>query len=358
MTRDENDGGAERGQQKQEKRELLHRIAQSKQPMTSTTDSDWPSSKLYNPWTDEDSHCFIQYNEERKLLQVVDEAKEILHVFNPLDIIGVDVEIKLFEAQECTGDPFCNADVTSGRTSPVNNNEDECCNIFDAVSDDKDAVFNITDNNLLAVDSQASAILNIYCYPKIIQKPGYLWGKCNAKTNPCPAVDHEEGTGHRTANHLTFSVAPAHDFENLTALVKSIRRVAQLQSGNSSSRTKCMVLINPKSGMGHAPKFWSQTVQPMLEQEAGMDCSTVVTTEAANHAKEYMEQCEDILSYDAVICLGGDGLIHEILQGWQARTDNAEILQKIKLGVLGCGTGNGLAKSLTYEAEVSCGPRK
>jgi diacylglycerol kinase family enzyme len=90
----------------------------------------------------------------------------------------------------------------------------------------------------------------------------------------------------------------------------------------------------------------------MLEKEASID---IVLTETAfpGHAMELMRDNAELLTYDAVICMGGDGVLHEMLQGCQARPDFQLLLRSLRLGVVGCGTGNGLAKSLTYAAEVS-----
>jgi len=289
------------------------------------------------PWKKlEEKSCTIQYDTMRQLLKVVDSEHSIIHVFNPLDIIGVEVEIKLLY-EIGTQTAFCNP--TSGNTSPV----DRGCNILDSVNENKD-IFHCQHNDFIPVDSHATAILNIYTYPKA-QKSTSWWCSAPDSTRPNPHYS-TPGTGPRYAHHYAFPVSPSHDFEGLTELVQSIRTVAKL-----GPRKKFLILINPKSGTGAAPEIWKSTVRPMLEQQAGMDC-TVVSTEYAQHAKEHMERSVKLTEYDAVVCLGGDGVLHEVLQGWQTRDDFQEVLKKIKLGVVGCGTGNGLAKSLTHEAEV------
>ena len=51
---------------------------------------------------------------------------------------------------------------------------------------------------------------------------------------------------------------------------------------------------------------------------------------------------------DALIAVGGDGILFEILQGIHLRPDAETILTKLKFGIVGTGTCNGLAKSIQY----------
>mmetsp|Transcript_10363 Transcript_10363/g.15599 ORF Transcript_10363/g.15599 Transcript_10363/m.15599 type:complete len:344 (+) Transcript_10363:1-1032(+) len=110
-------------------------------------------------------------------------------------------------------------------------------------------------------------------------------------------------------------------------------------------------------------------VKPMLEQ-AGVEHDKLATNHGG-HAKERMElrkstsddddnhveeggdctdsELKDISEYDAIIAMGGDGILFEIFQGIHARsTDEAQILCKLKFGIVPCGTCNGLAKSILH----------
>ena len=324
-----------------------------------TSPPKWPTDKpaqLYMPlqWkqTTDDAACTIEYDSTRQLIKIVDEEHSIIDIINPMDIIGVDVEIKLFDSRGEVG--FRN--VPSFTNSPVEGAPTNDCNIFDPVLQDQHHIFSCNkDNDMIAVDSQAAAILNIYSYPKSSTSKSWLgWLYSSSSRKPNPNFHQQQGsntTGPRQASHYSFPVAPAHDFEALTELVKAIRRVSLLSS-EQQQRRKYLIIVNPKSGTGLAPQIWKRTVQPMLEKEAGIDI-ILKETNYTGHALEMMrDEFDDLLDYDAVVCLGGDGVLHEILQGWQARPDFEQILKKVRLGVLGCGTGNGLAKSLTHAAEV------
>ena len=59
-------------------------------------------------------------------------------------------------------------------------------------------------------------------------------------------------------------------------------------------------------------------------------------------------ECKDITEYDAIIAMGGDGILFEIFQGIHARSDEGQIMSKMKFGILACGTFNGLVKSILH----------
>lgn len=46
--------------------------------------------------------------------------------------------------------------------------------------------------------------------------------------------------------------------------------------------------------------------------------------------------------------LGGDGIIFEVINGLFERPDWEMALEKTKLGIIPCGSGNGLAKAVSY----------
>jgi len=65
---------------------------------------------------------------------------------------------------------------------------------------------------------------------------------------------------------------------------------------------------------------------------------------------------DDISTYDGLIAMGGDGILWEMLQGIRSRPDAAQLLRTLPLGIVGCGTSNGLAKSLLHAAGERYGP--
>lgn len=110
-----------------------------------------------------------------------------------------------------------------------------------------------------------------------------------------------------------------------------------------------MILINPASGAGNAAANL-ETLQPMLRQ-SGV-AFTVRKTAHANHAYELMRDM-DLDSADAptdVVCVSGDGLVHEVVNGIMQRPDWRRASTHLRIGHIGGGSGNGLASAICAQA--------
>ncbi|KIM58901.1 hypothetical protein SCLCIDRAFT_1050178 [Scleroderma citrinum Foug A] len=104
---------------------------------------------------------------------------------------------------------------------------------------------------------------------------------------------------------------------------------------------KLKVLVNPHGGPGKARSIYTDKVEPIL-RAAGCALDVTYTTHA-NHAVEIIE--DSSLDYDAVVVVSGDGLIHEVLNGFlkHARSDKAFC---IPIAPIPAGSGNGLSLNL------------
>ena len=110
-------------------------------------------------------------------------------------------------------------------------------------------------------------------------------------------------------------------------------------------RNRLLILLNPKSGTGNAREMFHQLVAPILnEAELPYDLHI---TKYANYARDFM-RLRDISVWRGVVAIGGDGLFFEILNGLLQRADWSEAMKKIKLGIVPCGSGNGLARSIAH----------
>ena len=67
------------------------------------------------------------------------------------------------------------------------------------------------------------------------------------------------------------------------------------------------------------------------------DVSHVVTTTAAKEAIKIAKQLI-LQHYDAILCIGGDGIVHEIINGLANRTDGMEALNRISVAIIPAGT--------------------
>ena len=215
--------------------------------------------------------------------------------------------------------------------------------------------------------NKAVAYLNIYCYPRPETKRCGLWGKLfgsggnndNDDTATTLSPDPTKHLAHRQAHHPRFEVAPTEDFAAIRSVVRAIRALA---SGNptdiNSENRRYLVVVNPYSGTGKGEQTYNSTVKPMLEQ-AGID-HDVCITQRSGHAMERMERSDgdddDISTYNGLIAMGGDGILWEMLQGLRARSDAKALLQRLAIGIVGCGTSNGLAKSILHQSMEKYSP--
>lgn len=62
-----------------------------------------------------------------------------------------------------------------------------------------------------------------------------------------------------------------------------------------------------------------------------------------------VQQPVAVVGYSDIVVVGGDGLLHEVVQGLMARDDWRAAI-KLPIGILPAGSGNGLAKSMLYQS--------
>ena len=101
---------------------------------------------------------------------------------------------------------------------------------------------------------------------------------------------------------------------------------------------KFYIVVNPhgglKKGLGILEK-----VQPIFEEN---DCElTILKTEYAGHGKDYAYEV-DFTNYDGFCAIGGDGTMHEIINGMLKRPDK----RQLPIGLVTGGTGNSFMHDL------------
>ena len=95
---------------------------------------------------------------------------------------------------------------------------------------------------------------------------------------------------------------------------------------------KFIITVNPHGGKKLGPRLLNR-VKPLFEAK---DIELfVVETTFAGHAKELANQL-NITEYDGFIGIGGDGTLHEIINGMLSRHDG----RKIPIGIIPGGSGN------------------
>jgi len=101
------------------------------------------------------------------------------------------------------------------------------------------------------------------------------------------------------------------------------------------------VLVNPFGGKGKAQSIFNKTVEPIFR---AAKCSLDVTYTTHNkHATEIAKALS--LEYDVLVTLGGDGIIHEVMNGFALHTQSAQAFD-IPIAPIPTGSGNGTSLNL------------
>lgn len=123
--------------------------------------------------------------------------------------------------------------------------------------------------------------------------------------------------------------------ERLTRCLDSLGRPKRL-----------FIFVNPFGGKKCARRIYGTEIKPLFEA-AGVSI-TVQETKYQGHAREVASSL-DLAKYDGIVCVSGDGVLVEVVNGILQRTDWEEAI-KMPIGVVPAGTGNGMAKSLLHAA--------
>ncbi|KAG1368192.1 hypothetical protein COCNU_14G006600 [Cocos nucifera] len=105
---------------------------------------------------------------------------------------------------------------------------------------------------------------------------------------------------------------------------------------------RLFILVNPFGGKKSGRKIFHSEVKPLLV--AADILYTLQETKYQLHAQEIAYSL-DLLKYDGIVCVSGDGVLVEVVNGLLQREDWDTAI-KVPLGIIPAGTGNGMAKSL------------
>lgn len=108
---------------------------------------------------------------------------------------------------------------------------------------------------------------------------------------------------------------------------------------------KVLVLLNPKSGSGKARETFQKTVAPVfVEAEIPFELHV---TKHANFAREFVRN-RDIYAWRSIVVVGGDGIYFEVINGLFERPDWESAIESMPIGIIPCGSGNGLARTIAF----------
>ena len=122
-------------------------------------------------------------------------------------------------------------------------------------------------------------------------------------------------------------------------------------AGHARSRKGVMVVVNPVSGAGRGLRAARELLGPCLEASGAKHDVTV--TREPGEAKTIAASL-DIDAYDTLVVVGGDGTMHEALQGLCGRPDADRRAADLAFAVVPTGSGNGFAASIgALDAETA-----
>ncbi|KAG5650770.1 hypothetical protein H0H81_011109 [Sphagnurus paluster] len=126
----------------------------------------------------------------------------------------------------------------------------------------------------------------------------------------------------------------------VTEWAETLMKDVYEDSGVTRSR-RLKVLVNPHGGVRKGAAVFVKTVEPIFR---AAQCSLdVIYTTHNGHAFNIAKDLP--LVYDAVVTVSGDGLIHEVMNGF-AHHINPRKAFKIPIAPIPTGSGNGLALNL------------
>ncbi|KAH9946049.1 ATP-NAD kinase-like domain-containing protein [Epithele typhae] len=138
--------------------------------------------------------------------------------------------------------------------------------------------------------------------------------------------------------HVTGPVADT-DKEAASSFSGTVMAVAYI--GVAPER-RLKVFVNPHSGPGKAAKNYRKKIEPIFKAaRCKVDLSF---TERRYHARDLVKELP-LDDFDAVVVMSGDGLIHEVLNGYAAHAEPGRAF-RIPLSPIPTGSGNGLALNL------------
>ena len=100
-----------------------------------------------------------------------------------------------------------------------------------------------------------------------------------------------------------------------------------------------LIIINPNSGKRKSVSVFKNILKPSLELNS-INYKTKITTHSG-HAEQIIESI-DLLNFNAILVLGGDGTMHEVINGLLKREDGINL----PIGNIPTGSGNSLLYDL------------
>ncbi len=109
--------------------------------------------------------------------------------------------------------------------------------------------------------------------------------------------------------------------------------------------SKTLIIINPISGHGRAARYFPEAEAELRRLGVEFD---VAHTRESLHAVQLAWEAPSH-GYERIIAVGGDGLVHEVINGLLRASEERET---IPLGIIPLGNGNDFNKMTPPECSV------
>lgn len=151
------------------------------------------------------------------------------------------------------------------------------------------------------------------------------------------------GRQRRHPRLASLSFADVVDDDATQALIAATWAAAYPAARGCRPFRRFKVLLNPFGGQRRARSIYRNGVEPVL-RAAGCEVD-LEETQYRFHARDIAEKV-DVERYDAIVCISGDGLPHEVFNGLGRRADGGYALAKMPVAFIPAGSGNGAARSV------------
>ncbi|XP_064617443.1 ceramide kinase-like [Liolophura sinensis] len=153
-----------------------------------------------------------------------------------------------------------------------------------------------------------------------------------------------------------FSIGPQNVCRQCAESIRGLIKLHEL-----SRPKKLLVFINPQSGSKTGEKIYRRKVAPLFSL---CEIQTkVIVTQTENHSKDVLRET-DLSDYDGIVCVGGDGTLSEIANGYLQRCyrdghidwDNPETVlprPRLPIGVIPTGSGDTIVRFMNETRSVT-----
>eukprot|EP00743_Colponemidia_sp_Colp-15_P007903 GILK01008559.1.p1 GENE.GILK01008559.1~~GILK01008559.1.p1 ORF type:complete len:475 (-),score=57.67 GILK01008559.1:25-1404(-) len=164
-------------------------------------------------------------------------------------------------------------------------------------------------------------------------------GTCGFALHACPAVSSFFSTKRK---QLSYSFQCSSEEEQSSWIDRLSAALYPFKYASKGVLRRLAILINPFGGGRTARAVFRDNLLPLLKL-ADLE-HDITETSCAAFAVSWAQNL-DLSRYTGVVCIGGDGLVYEVLNGFANRSDS-ETAMKTPVGVIPAGSHNALACSV------------